>query len=176
MGNSTQLAEAPRFRVRAAGALKQADGCPESSLEGLSADRLERLCRGECYNPTDERRRITRVEVVRIRPRLSADEPVGPLIQDPWRTIPCTGDAEGCTVEFDDPDFVAEGREVLYYVRAIQEPTMTVNAGLERCTRDDKGRCIDVNPCYGDYRTPASDDCLATSEERAWSSPIFVTR
>jgi hypothetical protein len=176
MGNSTQLAEAPHFRVRAAGALKQADGCPESSLEGLSADRLERLCRGECYNPTDERRRITRVEVVRIRPRLSADEPVGPLIQDPWRTIPCAGDAEGCTVEFDDPDFVAEGREVLYYVRAIQEPTMTVNAGLERCTRDDKGRCIDVNPCYGDYRTPASDDCLATSEERAWSSPIFVTR
>jgi hypothetical protein len=176
MGNSTRLAEAPHFRVRAAGALKQADGCPESSLEGLSADRLERLCRGECYNPTDERRRITRVEVVRIRPRLSADEPVGPLIQDPWRTIPCAGDPEGCTVEFDDPDYVADNREVLYYVRAIQEPTMTVNAGLERCTRDDKGRCIDVNPCYGDYRTPASDDCLATSEERAWSSPIFVTR
>jgi len=176
MGNSTQLAEAPRFRVRAAGALKQADGCPVSSLEGLSADRLERLCRGECYNPTDERRRITRIEVVRIRPRLSADEPVGPLIQDPWRTIPCAGDPAGCSVEFDDPDYVADNREVLYYVRAIQEPTLTVNAGLERCTRDDKGRCIDVNPCYGDYRTPASDDCLATSEERAWSSPIFVTR
>ena len=176
MGNSTQLAEAPRFRVRAAGALKQAEGCPEVSLEGLSADRLERLCRGECYNPTDERRRITRIEVVRIRPRISPDEPVGSLIQDPWRTIPCAGGADGCSVEFEDPDYVAEGREVLYYVRAIQEPTMTVNAGLERCTRDEQGRCIEVSPCYGDYRTPASEDCLATSEERAWSSPIFVSQ
>ena len=41
------IAEAPRFRVRAAGARKQAEGCPDVSREGLSADRLERLCRGE---------------------------------------------------------------------------------------------------------------------------------
>ena len=176
MGGSTKLAEAPHFRVRAAGALKQAEGCSESTREGISADRLERLCRGECYNPTDERRRITRVEVVRIRPRVGADEKVGDLIQDPWRTIPCPGDPSGCTVEFEDPDFAAENREVLYYVRAIQEPTLTVNAELERCTRDENGRCIEANPCYGDYRTPRSDDCLATSEERAWSSPIFVAQ
>ena len=175
MGNRTQLAEAPRFRVRAAGALKQAEGCPDVSREGLSADRLERLCRGECYNPTDERRRITRVEVVRIRPRVNPGEPVGSLIQDPWRTIPCPGDPTGCSVEFEDLEFPGEHREVLYYVRAIQEPTLVVNADLERCTRDESGRCIEVNPCYGDYRTPASDDCLAPSEERAWSSPIFVT-
>ncbi len=176
MGDATKLTTAPHFRVRAAGALKQAEGCPTVSLEGLSADRLERLCRGECYNPTDERRRITRIEVVRIRPRSYPDEPIASLIQDPWRTIPCAGDGEGCSVEFEDPDFVADNREVLYYVRAIQEPTMTVNAELERCTRDEAGRCIEVNPCYGDYRTPASDDCLATSEERAWSSPIFVSQ
>lgn len=175
MGGSTELQEAPRFRVRAVGSLAQAPGCPASATDALSADRLEALCRGECFNPTDERRRITRIEVVRIRPQDRPGEPIAELIDDPWRTIPCPGDPAGCSVEFDDPSFTAGGRETLYYVRAIQEPTLTVNAGLERCTTDETGRCVEVDPCYGDYRTPKSDDCAAPSEERAWSSPIFVT-
>jgi hypothetical protein len=176
MGGAAALGESPRFRVRAVGALVQAEGCPDSATEALSAERLEALCRGECYHPTEERRRITRIEVVRIRPAIRPDEPIAERIQDPWRTIPCPGDAAGCTVEFDDPGFSGENREVVYYVRAIQEPTPTVNAGLERCTRDEMGRCVDVNPCYGDYRTPVSDDCTLPSEERAWSSPIYVRR
>jgi hypothetical protein len=176
MGSAARVAEAPRFRVRAVGALEQAEGCPDVSREGLSGERLARLCRGECFHPTDARRRITRVEVVRIRPAERPGEPIAERIQDPWRTIPCPGDPAGCTVEFDDPDFLAEGREVLYYVRAIQEPTLTVNAGLERCTKDESGRCVDTDPCYGDYRTPVTDDCTAPSEERAWSSPIYVSR
>jgi hypothetical protein len=174
MGGATKLTETPRFRVRAVGALAQAPGCPASATGALSTDRLDALCRGECFNPTDERRRITRIEVVRIRPQETPGEPIGELIEDPWRSIPCPGDPAGCSVEFDDPAFAAGGREALYYVRAIQEPTLTVNAGLERCTTDETGRCVDVNPCYGDYRTPVSDDCSAPSEERAWSSPIYV--
>jgi hypothetical protein len=174
MGSETRIGENPRFRVRAAGSFKQKPGCPESSTQGLSPERLARLCRGECYNPSDERHVITRVEVVRIRPRVRPDEPIGSLIEDPWRKISCPYDPSGCVVEFEDPDFAAGHREAIYYVRAIQEPTPAVNAAGLRCTFDAEGRCVAVHPCYGDYRTPASDDCLAPAEERAWSSPIFV--
>jgi len=174
MGSDAKLAETPIFRVRAAGSLKQLPGCPEVSTRGLSPERLERLCRGECYHPGNERHRVTRIEVVRIRPQSRPDEPVDALIQDPWRSLRCPPDESGCTVEFDDPEFLAENREILYYVRAIQEPTPAVNAGLLRCSTDESGRCTDVDPCYGDYRTPRDEDCLAPNEERAWSSPIWV--
>ena len=175
MGSEARIGDNPRFRVRAAGSFAQKPGCPEVSTQGLSPERLARLCRGECYNPSDERHVITRIEVVRIRPRIQPDEPMRPLIEDPWRSIPCPYDRNGCVVEFEDPDFVAGHRDALYYVRAIQEPTPVINAGGLRCTFDAEGRCIKANPCYGDYRTPATDDCLAPAEERAWSSPIYVS-
>jgi hypothetical protein len=69
---------------------------------------------------------------------------------------------------------IAGQREVVYYVRAIQEATPAVNGGGLRCRRDASGQCLEVNPCYGDYRTSYDDDCLTAVEERAWSSPIFV--
>jgi hypothetical protein len=175
MGSEVTSSDTPRFRVRAAGAFQQQPGCPETSISGLGEENIDRLCHNECYNPGETRHRLTRVEVVRIRPQVTAGEDVGTLVEDPWLTLPCPDDASGCTVEFEDPDYANEGREVIYYVRAIQEPTMAVNAGGLRCERDEAGRCIKVRPCHGDYRTPADDECMAEVEERAWSSPIFVT-
>ena len=173
MGSAARVDAPPRFRVRAVGSFKQQAGCPEFSLASLSPERLEHLCRGECYNPSDERHRITRLEIVRIRPQESPDEAVEKLIEDPWKRFDCGPDPAGCAIEFDDPEFTGE-REFIYYARAIQEPTLAVNAGGLRCRRDDSGACVEVDPCYGDYRTPFDDDCLSPNEERAWSSPIFV--
>jgi hypothetical protein len=46
-----------------------------------------------------------------------------------------------------------------------------VNAGGLRCEQDSEGNCVKVTPCID---VPDSDDCLAETEERAWSSPIFL--
>jgi hypothetical protein len=167
-------AEPPRFRIAAAGAFEQEPGCPDAVHAALSPERLASLCLSECYHPGDARRAITRIEVVRIRAQSHAEEPLGALIEDPWRVHACPGDGAGCRVEFEDPDYPREGREVVYYARAIQEPTPAVNAGGLRCTRDAEGNCLEVSPCFGDERTPAEDDCLSPNEEHAWSSPIFV--
>jgi Protein of unknown function (DUF3604) len=174
MGSETQLDQPPRFRVRAVGSFKQKPGCPAYTRSALSPQRLEYLCRGECYNPSDERRLITRIEIIRIRPQRKPGERVDSLIEDPWRRFDCPLDPAGCTAEFEDADFVAGGRDVTYYARAVQEPTPSVNAGGLRCRYNQAGDCVEVHPCYGDYRTPFNDDCLSPNEERAWSSPIFV--
>jgi hypothetical protein len=174
MGSETQLAAAPRFRVRAIGSFEQKPGCTEMSTSALSPQRLDYLCRGECYNPSDKRRLITRIEIVRIRPQVRPGEPVAELIDDPWKRFDCPADPSGCVFEFADPDFLTSGRSAVYYVRAVQEPTPAVNAGGLRCKYDEAGNCTEVNPCYGDFRTPFDDDCLSENEERAWSSPIYV--
>ncbi len=172
MGSSVDAATTPHFRVRAAGAFKQIPGCPDFAAQGLPAPRLDKLCRGECYNPSSERLKILRIEVVKITPQQSPDQNVRDLIHENWKVLPCIDDGHGCTVEFDDPDYLGENRDALYYVRAIQEATPTINGANLRCKFDENGKCIAVNPCYGDYRTPKSDNCLADVENRAWSSPI----
>jgi hypothetical protein len=127
---------------------------------------------GECYHPDDQRRRISRIEVVRIRPQNRADEPLVDLIEDPWLVLPCPDHAEACVVEFQDAQFEQAARDSLYYVRAIEEPSAAINGAGQQCTRDENGRCIAIVDCG--QRGGQGDDCLAMTEQRAWSSPIYI--
>ena len=174
MGSDVARTQEPHFEVRALGAFEQKPGCPADSLAGLGPERLQNLCRGECYHPADRRKRIDRIEIIRIRPQITPDEPVDELIDDPWQVHACPADSAGCRVSFSDPEFAANGRDTVYYVRAIEEASPTVNGGGLRCARDELGNCISINPCRADERTAYEDDCLESVEERAWSSPIFV--
>ena len=99
---------------------------------------------------------------------------MGPLIEDPWKSFDCDiGDNNGCEVEFDDPEFADGGRDAVYYVRALQTPQDTINAGGLRCEFDEQGQCIKRNYCIGANAKPDMD-CLSEAEPRAWTSPIFV--
>ncbi|MAG29835.1 MAG: hypothetical protein CL908_02955 [Deltaproteobacteria bacterium] len=170
MGGEVATDQNPIFQVRAAGSFEQAPGCPDYAANALGAERLQHVCKSECYNPSPERRPITRIEVVRIRPQNAPDEPIAPLIEDPWRVFECDGRPEGCSVTFDDPDYGRLGRDTVYYVRALEAPTPGINAGGVNCERDAAGRCTKARLCRGG----PDDDCLAEHEPRAWSSPIFL--
>jgi hypothetical protein len=171
MGSEVEISATPTFRIRAAGSFEQKPGCPASTTDVLTPERIASLCMGECYFPSDRRRPITRIEVVRIRTQLGANDEVMPLIEDPWKTLTCSGDPAGCQAVFSDPEFAAAGRGTSYYVRAIEAASPVVGADPLGCTLDAEGRCVDFDPCFD---RPDDDDCLAPSEQRAWSSPIFV--
>lgn len=174
MGSTISQAESPRFQVRALGDFKQLAGCPDYSQSALSEKRLDYICAGQCYHPSNERHAITAIEVIRIRPQSYPDEPVDGLIEDPWRRFDCSDTSaanDGCVVEFTDDTF---SRDSVYYVRALQEATPAINGNYLRITIDEQGRAKSVAPCYGDVRTDFTDDCLAPVQERAWSSPIVV--
>jgi hypothetical protein len=128
-----------------------------------------------CGRCRSQLRRIERIEIVRIRPQIAADEDVDPLIEDPWRSFDCLDEGRGCEVSFEDPKFPGAGRELLYYARALQAPSLAVGGDPLRCERDGQGGCIATRPCYasGPDFDP-DDDCLAPVNERAWSSPIWV--
>jgi hypothetical protein len=175
MGGQVETATNPDFRVRVAGSFKQYPGCPDYVKGALEAKRLLKMSLGECYNPSDERYAIDRIEVVRIRPQSYRGEPVEDLIEDPWLVHQCNTAGEVCEFNFSDPAFATGNRDALYYARAIEEPIDMINAANLRTTFDEEGNAVATNPCYGDYRTPATNECLAKAGHRAWSSPIFVS-
>ena len=173
MGSQVQLAENPIFQVKAVGSFVQNPGCGPDATQSLGAEQLARLCQGECYNPSTRRRSISRIEIVRIRPQRTPDEAIVGLVEDPWKVIDCDGDPDGCVGTFADEEYRRAGRDTLYYARAIEAPSTAVAADPLGCRRDETGRCVQVDPCFG---RADDDECLAQTEERAWSSPIFVNQ
>ena len=174
MGSAVAMDTTPRFRAKVLGSFKQLPGCPNYVVAALEKNHLQKMAQGECYNPSEERYEIASIEVIKIRPQAVAGEAIAPLIEDTWKQFNCEPSPEGCIVEFEDPDFVAEGRDALYYVRALEEPIATVNGGNLRTSFDENGQAETTDMCYGDYRTSIDDDCQQPHSQRAWSSPIFV--
>ncbi len=170
MGGEVIMIESPVFRVKAAGSFLQKPGCPSDTFSNLSSERIDYLCSGECYHPSDERHAIQKIEVIKITPQEYAGEPVADLIYDAWKSFDCS-DNEFCEITFVDEEFT---RDSVYYVRAIQEPTLAIN-GKQIEIFSDRNKNI-ARICKGSYKTELEDDCLFPSQERAWSSPIFVNK
>ena len=174
MGSEVSMTDIPRFRVKALGAFEQQSGCPDHAVAALGQERLRSLCGGQCYRPGGDRRKaITRIEVIRIRPQIRADEKIAPLIENAWRVFSCPADGDGCEVEFDDPDYTTGERSALYYARVIQEKQPLIVGDPFACEYDEAGICIKRNYCIGENAKPDMN-CLSEAEPRAWTSPIFV--
>lgn len=168
MGTEIETTEIPTFRVRAVGSHEQKPGCPQDSLDALGPDQLERLCLGECANPSDVRRPIERIDVIRIRPQTFEGEDIASLVDDPWRSFECDGDLAGCSAIFSDTEFQTSGRDAVYYARVFETPKPTANGTPLNCKQDAEGRCLEVVSCED------TGDCLGLDRPRAWSSPIYV--
>ena len=174
MGSELALSENPFFEVRAVGSYKQLPGCPDYVNNSMSKEEIERLCLNECYNPTNERNLIDRIEVIKITPTERLDA-LDNAIQDPWLIFECNDTGQGCLISFEDKQFIKDKVSSVYYIRAIQEESLAVGGDPLRCEYNEEGECIKIKPCYasGPEFEP-SDDCLAPIGERAWSSPIFL--
>ncbi len=173
MGATVESSQSGTFKVKAVGSFKQKPGCPDYAVNALGQERIDNLCSGECYHPSDERNLIERIEIIRITPQIENGEVVDALIQDPFLVHQCEANQNGCEFEFTDPAFAENKRDTLYYARAIQEPRPTINAEPIKCERDEEGNCVKAEICYGDYRS-GDDECTTQKDVRAWSSPIYV--
>ena len=175
MGRERNISQKPQFEVTAIGSFKQKPGCPDYVHTAMSPEEISRLCLNECYNPSNERNKIDRIEIVKITPTTELDS-ISNNIQDPWKVFTCNDKGEGCSANFFDDEYVLNNKSSLYYARVIQEPTNIVGGDPLRCELNEAGECIKIRPCYssGPDFDP-NDDCLAPVGERAWSSPIFLT-
>jgi len=174
MGSSVQSKTNPKFKVTAVGSSIQAPGCPEYVKTNLDRYKLDKMSLGECYNPTEKRYNIDRIEITRIKPQSYKGESVDELIEDRWKVFQCPTNSPKCEITFMDNEFETTSRDTLYYARVIEQAIPMINAGTSRTTFNEKGEAVSVDLCYGSYQTEQNDDCLTPAGHRAWSSPIYV--
>ena len=174
MGSVTQQIINPTFKVKAMGSFKQLPGCPDYVHEALSERRLKKLADNECYNPSDERHKLVKIEIIRIMPQINSSEDPRNLVDDVWKSFECDPNKIECNIEFTDDEFENNSRDAVYYARVIEEDILLVNGGNLRTKFDDKGNAVSTDPCFADYRLDYTEECLAPGGHRAWSSPIFI--
>lgn len=103
MGSAVAQNSNPRFRAKVIGLFKQLPGCPDYVVDTLEAKHLEKMSLGECYNPSDERYLIERIEVIKIRPQAFSGDNLRTTFDDNGKAIatePYFGDFR--TAEKDD--------------------------------------------------------------------------
>ena len=175
MGSSIETDTQPEFEVKAMGSFVQKPGCPEDAYIALGEGRVDELCFNECYNPSDDRKFIHRIEVIKVLPQEYADQPIEGRIQDPWYTHYCDPNELGCSFKFIDEDFSTDQKDVSYYVRAIEVPTPQINVKGGVCEFDADGNCVKFKLCTQDWRHPRDiESCSEIDEHLAWSSPIYL--
>ena len=93
MGSVIELKQNPTFEVKAMGSFEQKEGCPEDAYNALGEERVSELCFDECYNPSDKRKFVQRIEVIKVLPQEFNDQKVDDRIMDPWNCLLYTSDA-----------------------------------------------------------------------------------
>ncbi|MEM7675060.1 MAG: DUF3604 domain-containing protein, partial [Myxococcota bacterium] len=194
----------PRFRVHAKGAKQASTDCAGQPAppqwEGGPTAFYADVCRGQCFHVTsdsdNERTRILYLEVIRVLrgwlgtngQRDYTQFTVDPIQDDSTFgegvanekihtvdtiRLPCTGSAsegaQNCWADFEDPQWstiVERGGNAVYYVRAIQEETLAYNGSAGTAEEQE---CENPDAEEGRPR-----NCFSPTNERAWSSPIFL--
>lgn len=171
MGQRLSSNTTPQFHFEAWGGPEELPGCSRADRQRWGDTVIDNICLNTCFNPGDRRIGIDRIEVIKITPQISADEKISGLIQDPYLVIKNHNmDASGQPSakfkgSFVDPAFAIHKRDAIYYIRALQTPTPSVNG---KPMRNNQGK-LETCPLY--YK---GDDCKTMAQERAWSSPIYV--
>ena len=158
MGSEVEMGERADLPGARGRLLRAASGLPGLRARVARArTRLAHLCKGECYNPSDDTRRPiargSRSSACVRRPEPGRGR--GGADRRPLAHVRrATGDPAGCVVTFSDPGVRAYSRrDTVYYARAFEAPKPRPSTPATcAAERDEAGRCLAVAPLPGPGR------------------------